>query len=102
MYWDQNIKKTHWQVPFNEAKTDILASVSFTDIQSKKVMAFIDLLLADVFDDTIPDWESQLEKWTSVIESFIQLNEMINIQVDFSNKMIVEFQSLSNFFLRNR
>ena len=51
----------------------------FTDVQSKKVMAFINLLLADVFDDTLLDWESQLEEWTSVVETFSKLNKMINI-----------------------
>ena len=92
--------ETNWQVPLNDTKTDVLATISFTDMQSKKVMAFINLLLADVFDDSIPDWEIQLEQWTHVINTFSQLDKMLQLRVDFTDEMIEDFQKLADSFFR--
>ena len=93
--------EVHWKVPLNEAKTDITGTISLTNMQSKKVITFIHLLLADVFDDTVPDWESQLEEWTSVIELFSKLNKLICARMEFTDDMIEEFQSVADaFFLK--
>ena len=54
--------KTTWSVPLNEGKTDIYSGISLQNMQSKKVIALIHLLLADVFDEQVEDWESQLQQ----------------------------------------
>ena len=61
-------------------------------------MAFIHFIFADVFDDTIPGWESQLEQWTDVIEIFVKLNKLMTSCVYFMDKMMEEFQDLANSF----
>ena len=53
---------TNWKVPLNETEEDVLPTITLTDMQSKKCIAFIHLLLADVFDDEVPEWEEQLQK----------------------------------------
>ena len=60
-------------MPINENKTDVLPTITLEDMEFKKVIAFIRLLLADVFGDEMLEWEDQLQKWTDVITAFIQL-----------------------------
>ena len=50
--------KTTWSVPLYERKIDISSGISLTNMQLKKVIALIHLLLADVFDEHVEDWES--------------------------------------------
>ena len=60
--------ETNWTISLNKTKTDISPSgISLTNMQSKKVITLIHLLLADVFDEEVENWESQLEQWTNVI-----------------------------------
>ena len=49
----------------NKTKTDISSGITLTNMQSKKVIALIHLLLADVFDEEVENWESRLEQWTN-------------------------------------
>ena len=93
--------ETHWKVPLNEGKTDILAEISLTNMQSNKVIAFINLLLADVFDDTVENWEEQLEEWTNVIETYVQLDKLMNTRSEFSDEMIENFQKLADKFFKS-
>ena len=90
--------ETHWLVPPNEGKTDISSAISLTDMQSKKVIALINLLIADVFDKQVKTIESEVEEWTNVIEYFSQLNSMINLQIEFTDEMIEQFQDLAENF----
>ena len=90
--------EVHWKVPLNDTKTDIAGSISLTNMQSKKIVAFIHLLLTDVFDDSLQDWESLLEEWTSVIDTFSKLNKLICARVEFTDEMIEEFQCLADSF----
>ena len=79
-------------------KKDVSLTISLNDMQFKKVIAFTHLLLDDVFYDTVPDWESQLEQWTSVIGTFNKLNKLMCSRVEFTDKMIEEFQNLADSF----
>ena len=93
--------ETNWKVPLNETKTDVSSSISFTYTQSKKVISFIHLLLADVFDDEVLEWEHQLQQWTDVITTFIQLDKLLQSRIEFTNKRIEEFQKLAGIFSRH-
>ena len=92
--------KTTWSVPLNEGKTDISSGISLTNMQLKKIIALIHLLLADVFDEKVEDWESQLQQWTKVIGYFCQLDCLMNVGVEFPDDMIEEFQSLADSFFK--
>ena len=78
----------NWEVPLNDTKMDVLPTISLTDMQSKKVIAFIHLLLEDVFDDEVPEWEEQLQHWTDVITTFVQLDKLLQSQTKFTNERI--------------
>ena len=69
--------ETNWLIPLNEEKPDISTEISLTDMQSKKVIALINLLIADVFEEQVENSESGVEEWTKVIEYFSQLKSMI-------------------------
>ena len=85
----------NWSVPLNEGKTGISSAISLTDMLSKKVIALINLLIADVFDKHVGILESEVEEWTNVIEYFSQLESMINQQIEFTDEMIEQFQDLA-------
>ena len=93
--------ETHWKIPLNETKTDISSGITLTNMQSKKVIALIHLLLADVFDEEVENWESQLEQWTNVIHCFTELDKLMNSRVEFTDTMIEEFQSLADSFFKS-
>ena len=70
-----------------------------TNMQSRKVIAVINLFLADVFDDSLPNWEENLQQWTDEIESYLELDQLMNCRVEFTDKIITKFQKLAdNFF----
>ena len=73
--------ETNWSVPLNEGKADIASAISLTNMKSKKVIALIHLLIADVFDNDIEDWELLAEKWKNVVNCFTQLDKLTNSQV---------------------
>ena len=81
-------------------KTNVTSAISLTNMQSKKVIALIHLLLADVFDEEVENWESQLKQWTNVISCFTQVDKLMNVQVEFTDTMIDEFQSLADSFFQ--
>ena len=93
--------ETDWSVPLNEGKTDVTSAISLTNMQSKKVIGLIHLLLADVFDEEVENWESQLEQWTNVISCFTQVDKLMNVRVEFTDTMIDEFQSLADSFFKS-
>ena len=59
------------------------------------------LLIADAFDKQAENLESEVEKWTNMIDYFSQLNSMINLQIEFTDEMIEQFQDLAEIFLRH-
>ena len=53
------------------------------------------------FDDTVENWEEQLQEWTNVIETYVQLDKLMNARSEFSDKMIENFQKLADKFFKS-
>ena len=94
--------ETNWKIPLNDTKTDVLVSAfSFTDMQSKKISAHIQLLLHDVFDDSIENWEELFNQWNNVIQSFLVINSFLTSRVMFDDQMIQDLRVACDSFFQS-
>jgi hypothetical protein len=93
--------RAHFTVPLTDDKADVSSSISLIDMQAKKIMVNIDLIIAETFNDTlnIPTWEQQCQDWTDVFVLFQCINKIHQSRVVFDDAMINDYsQRLYKFF----
>ena len=95
--------KTNFPLHLSEDKSDV-ADISLSDGRAKLIMSNIDLVLADVFDDSLStqdvNWETICSDWTNVFGLFCEVNEYHQSRLMFTDEMINEYGRKADCFFR--
>ena len=72
-----NTEKTNFCIHLTDDEDDV-GDISLSDGRAKMIMNNIGLLLADVFDYSLPvqdvNWEKMCSNWTNVFSLFCEVN----------------------------